>query len=236
MSDCKKCDGKCKEEVIETVEAEEVDEKLVAAKSNKPLVAGYRNEKVIHPLSVLQARLEAMENMINQNFNAVSQNRFQDFKYFQGTLMQMNNQIEDLQVMTQSLVKLTGVDGDLFAEEIKQRKIAINKAKTDAEDARNHRKTVEREATASDLVHFDFVGKIDGVQFNGGSGKNQILDLSSSDFIPGFAEQLVGVKAEDVKDVVVKFPDNYGREDLNGKEATFTCTIIGVKEKIIPVK
>jgi hypothetical protein len=213
MSDCKECDGKCKENE-EVVEAEEVNEKLVAEKSNKPLVMGYRNEKVIHPLSVLQGRIEAMENMINQNFNAVNQNRFQDFKYFQGTLIQLNSQVEDLQVMVQSLVKLAGIDAYIFAEENKRTKITIEKAKTEADDARNNRKTVDRESTANDLVHFE------------------ILDLSSSDFIPGFAEQLVGVKSGDVKDVLVKFPENYGRPDLNGKDAIFTCTVIGVKEKI----
>jgi trigger factor len=75
----------------------------------------------------------------------------------------------------------------------------------------------------------DFVGTIDGEAFEGGAAEDFPLVLGSGQFIPGFEEQLVGVKAGDSKDATVSFPDDYGAEHLAGKEAVFACTIKAVK-------
>ena len=80
----------------------------------------------------------------------------------------------------------------------------------------------------------DFVGSVNGEKFEGGSAENYDLELGSNTFIPGFEEQLVGVKAGEVKDVKVTFPENYQAENLAGKEAVFTCTIKAVKVKELP--
>jgi len=80
-----------------------------------------------------------------------------------------------------------------------------------------------------DQVVIDFLGKVDGEAFDGGSADDYPLVLGSNSFIPGFEEQLVGVKAGEVKDVTVSFPDDYGAEHLAGKEAVFTCTVKEVK-------
>ncbi len=80
-----------------------------------------------------------------------------------------------------------------------------------------------------DQVTMDFLGKIDGEAFDGGTAEDFPLVLGSGQFIPGFEEQLVGVKAGDEKSVTVSFPDEYGAEHLAGKEATFDCTIKAVK-------
>ena len=87
-------------------------------------------------------------------------------------------------------------------------------------------------AKDGDQVTMDFLGKVDGVAFEGGAGEDFPLVLGSNQFIPGFEEQLVGVKAEEVKDVTVTFPDPYQAEHLAGKEAVFTCTIKAVKEPV----
>ncbi|MDG1076518.1 MAG: trigger factor [Planktotalea sp.] len=87
-------------------------------------------------------------------------------------------------------------------------------------------------AKDGDQVTMDFLGKVDGVVFEGGAGEDFPLVLGSNQFIPGFEEQLVGVKAEEVKDVTVTFPDPYQAEHLAGKEAIFTCTIKAVKEPV----
>ncbi|MCC1482668.1 trigger factor [Roseibaca sp. Y0-43] len=84
-------------------------------------------------------------------------------------------------------------------------------------------------AENGDQVTMDFVGKIDGEAFDGGSAEDFPLVLGSGQFIPGFEEQLIGVKAGDTKDATVSFPDDYGAEHLAGKEAVFTCTIKVVK-------
>ena len=80
-----------------------------------------------------------------------------------------------------------------------------------------------------DQVVIDFVGKVDGEAFEGGSAEDYPLTLGSNSFIPGFEEQLVGVKSGEEKDVTVTFPEEYGAEHLAGKEAVFSCTVKEVK-------
>ncbi len=93
--------------------------------------------------------------------------------------------------------------------------------------------TVEREAQMGDTVVLDFDGYVDGKQFQGGKAEGYTLTLGSGAFIPGFEDQLAGLKAGDEKDVAVKFPENYTKE-LAGKDATFKCKIHEVKETIKP--
>ncbi len=84
-------------------------------------------------------------------------------------------------------------------------------------------------AADGDQITMDFVGKIDGEVFEGGTAEDFPLVLGSGQFIPGFEEQLVGVKAGEEKAVTVNFPADYGAEHLAGKEAVFDCTIKAVK-------
>ena len=93
--------------------------------------------------------------------------------------------------------------------------------------------SVEREIQKGDTADIDFEGFDNGVPFDGGKGENFDLEIGSGSFVPGFEDQLVGLKAGDEKDVVVTFPENYTKE-LAGKEATFKCKIHEVKETIKP--
>lgn len=92
---------------------------------------------------------------------------------------------------------------------------------------------VEREAKLGDHTTIDFAGFIDGEQFDGGTAENYDIELGSNTFVPGFEEQIVGMKAGDERDVVVTFPENYVAE-LAGKEATFKVTVKSVKEPELP--
>ena len=95
--------------------------------------------------------------------------------------------------------------------------------------------TVEdRAAEKGDIVTIDFEGTVDGETFQGGSGKDYPLTLGSGTFIPGFEDQLVGAKAEDVVDVHVTFPDDYNSEELKGKAAVFKCTVHKIETKELP--
>jgi trigger factor len=87
-------------------------------------------------------------------------------------------------------------------------------------------------AKDGDQVVMDFVGKVDGEAFEGGSAEDYPLVLGSNSFIPGFEEQLVGVKTGDEKAVNVSFPAEYQAEHLAGKDAVFDCTIKEVKEPV----
>ena len=85
-------------------------------------------------------------------------------------------------------------------------------------------------AKDGDQVTFDFVGRVDGEEFEGGAAEDYPLVLGSGQFIPGFEEQLVGAKAGEEKDVEVTFPAEYGVEALAGKPAVFSCTVKDVAE------
>lgn len=92
----------------------------------------------------------------------------------------------------------------------------------------------EDAAVEGDTVVIDFVGSVDGVEFDGGKGENFSLELGSGQFIPGFEDQLVGTKAGETKNVEVTFPEDYQAEDLAGKAATFVTTVHEVKSKEVP--
>ncbi|QDK70687.1 trigger factor [Lactococcus protaetiae] len=92
----------------------------------------------------------------------------------------------------------------------------------------------ETAAENGDTVVIDFVGSVDGVEFEGGKGANHSLELGSGQFIPGFEEQLIGSKAGETIEVKVTFPEDYQAEDLAGKEALFVTTVNEVKAKELP--
>lgn len=120
-------------------------------------------------------------------------------------------------------------------------KISTRVLKKDVDDAmlalqkRNARmETVDRAVKEGDHIIFDFEGTIDGEKFDGGSAERYSLEIGSGQFIPGFEEQLIGVKSGDVKNVEVTFPEDYGSKELAGKDAVFKCTIHEVKEEELP--
>lgn len=93
----------------------------------------------------------------------------------------------------------------------------------------------DREVQNGDNIILDFKGMVDGEAFEGGTAEDYMLeDVGSGKFIPGFEEQLVGMKKDETKDVKVTFPEEYGAKELAGKEAVFVCTIKDVKEKELP--
>jgi trigger factor len=82
-----------------------------------------------------------------------------------------------------------------------------------------------------DQANFDFVGKINGEEFDGGKAEGFELVIGSGQFIPGFEDQMVKMKIEETKDITVTFPEDYQSADLAGKEAVFTVTLNDIKEK-----
>ena len=89
----------------------------------------------------------------------------------------------------------------------------------------------KRALKEGDQANFDFVGKIDGVEFDGGKAEGFELVIGSGQFISGFEEQMVGMEIGQTKDITVTFPENYQSTDLAGKEAVFTITLNDIKEK-----
>ena len=100
-----------------------------------------------------------------------------------------------------------------------------------AKQSREKKPAAEDKAAANgDVVVIDFVGKTDGKPFENGAANDFELELGSNTFIPGFEEQLVGVKAGDKRDVSLTFPEDYGAKELAGKAAVFECTVKQVLE------
>ncbi len=105
-----------------------------------------------------------------------------------------------------------------------------------ASTANYEKRSKGSKAQNDDQVVIDFLGKVDGVAFDGGAGDDYPLVLGSNSFIPGFEEQLVGAKEGDSLNVNVTFPAEYGAEALAGKDAVFECTVKEVREpKAAPV-
>ena len=105
-------------------------------------------------------------------------------------------------------------------EQLKQ----LASSQTRFEDAKKGHK-----AAKGDQVVIDFLGKVDGVAFEGGTGEGMAVVLGSGQLIPGFEDQMIGLKAGDEKQINVTFPDDYGAENLKGKPATFDIKVSTVK-------
>ena len=94
--------------------------------------------------------------------------------------------------------------------------------------------STRKKARKGDSVVIDFEGFIGEEAFAGGKGADYVLELGSSSFIPGFEDQVIGMKREDTKDVEVSFPEDYGQAELAGKPAVFKVVMKEIKEKVTP--
>ena len=125
-----------------------------------------------------------------------------------------------IEIADVSSIKVTRPIVDISEEEVEEQ------VKRVADSARTYQ-TKKGKAANGDRVTIDYLGKVDGVAFDGGKDEDAKLTLGSNSFIPGFEEQLIGVKAGDEKQINVTFPADYGAANLAGKAATFE---INVKE------
>lgn len=92
----------------------------------------------------------------------------------------------------------------------------------------------DRAAEEGDKVNIDFVGKVDGVAFDGGTAEDQELELGSGSFIPGFEEGIVGHEVGEAFDIEVSFPEDYHSEELKGKDAVFSITLNSIAVEELP--
>jgi trigger factor len=128
--------------------------------------------------------------------------------------------------------------GEYKGLEVGRREPAVDDAAIDAEIERLRERlatldTVDRPAENGDHVVIDYLGKLDGEPFPGGEGRDQLIELGSGRLIPGFEEQLVGVKAGEERELKVTFPEDYA-EPLAGQDATFEVKVSEVKAKRLP--
>ena len=118
-------------------------------------------------------------------------------------------------------------------DEVKVTAADVNERLKQLSDRNTRLVSVEREAKEGDTAVIDFEGFLEGKPFEGGKGENYSLELGSHSFVPGFEEQIVGMKAGEEKDLDITFPEDY-HADLAGKAVVFKVKVHEVKEKEVP--
>ena len=132
-------------------------------------------------------------------------------------------------------VKLSAYEGLEIKKEV--RKATAEEVEHELHHAQEHAARimeVEHDLENGNIANIDFEGSIDGVKFEGGTATNYDLEIGSGSFIPGFEDQMVGMKKGEKRDIKVTFPAEYGAPDLAGKDAVFAVTLHAVKEKQLP--
>ena len=130
--------------------------------------------------------------------------------------------------------------GDYKGIKFSKKEYKVKKADVDEElkrlQERNSRliDVTDREALDGDTVTIDFSGSIDGVKFEGGTAEKQTLVIGAKNYIPGFEEQVIGMKIGEERDINVKFPSDYGAIELQGKDAVFAIKLHEIKKKELP--
>lgn len=136
-------------------------------------------------------------------------------------------------------VRPTATLGTYKGVEVGKREAAADEEAVQGElDALRERsarlETVDEPAGENDFIVMDYRGTIDGVAFEGGEARDQLIELGSGRLVPGFEEQLTGAKAGDQRTVKITFPDDYGADELKGRDAEFAVTVNEVKRKELP--
>ena len=218
----------------------EVSKKLKEISKNVSM-AGFRAGKV--PFAMIEkkykanAMTEALDDLVRDGMNKViTDNNLRPVftpdvdlsKFEEGKDIEFNVSMEimpAIELNDFSGIKVEKLVAEVPSEEVEK---ALNYM---AESRRDTVKVEEdRETKKGDVTVIDFVGSIDGVEFEGGKGEAYPLEIGSNSFIPGYEDQLIGKKVGDVVDVKATFPENYHAKDLAGKEALFVTTIKEIRE------
>jgi len=222
------------------VTADAIEEKVSArlAEISKTVrIPGFRPGKV--PATMLRQKYgqsvmgEVLEGAVNETsqkvigdkeLRPVAQPKIEITKFEKDSDLEFSMSLEvfpEIEIMDFKTVSLERLKVAIKDEEVQETLDKIAESNKASEPAKSKAKKVQK----GNIAVIDFVGSVDGVEFEGGKGENFKLEIGSGTFIPGFEDQLVGLKAGEEKDVEVKFPDEYGAENLAGKDAVFKCTV-----------
>lgn len=228
--------------VVDEKSWKEAQDKAFNKLAENVTIDGFRKGKA--PKNLVKSHVDPMK-VLDEAINALLPVIYQDIIEKDGVRPYARPQVDVTKVSDTELevkfllavapeVKLGQYKGlEIGKKEVKVTKKDVEQALEDTLKENASLVVKESEAALGDTVVMDFVGKVNGEVFEGGSAENHELELGSHQFIPGFEEQLVGHKAGEKVVVNVKFPENY-TEELKGKDATFDCTIHEVKAKKLP--
>ncbi len=237
-----------KKELSIEVGSEEIEKNL--AKTYKRLqkkakIKGFRPGKT--PLNIVkrlyreQARMEVMEEMLQEAYSAALQEH--DISPIAAPEIENVSFPEDDTSLTftakvEILPEITlGTYDDI---ELEKQSTEVEESEIDAELEKLQQsmaqfKTIdERPTQEGDTVEIDFVGRLNGEEFEGGSAENFSIEIGSGRFIPDLERQLAGLELEKSYDLETTFPEDYHKEELAGKDTVFTVTVKSIKEKNIP--
>ncbi len=233
------------EVVVEAkVVAEQIDKKLAdIAKTAK--IPGFRQGKV--PAQVLKKRYG--DSATAETIEQLTQNSSRDLMKEKDIRPAMTPKVSEFKYNEGEDLKFT-LTVDLFPEipELDFAKIKIERPLSEVKDSDvegamerlrarfRDLKVVEkpRAAKKGDVLTINFVGKIDGKEFEGGAADGFKVEIGAGQMIPGFEDELIGLKPNDEKSFEVTFPDDYGVEHLEGKKATFDVKLIDISDVILP--
>ncbi|UTX51662.1 trigger factor [Candidatus Saccharibacteria bacterium TM7i] len=220
-------------------------EKVALVKLSKDVkVPGFRKGKVpasvaakhVQPQQLQEQLLDdaiskaVAESFIAEKIQALDRPMVDVKKYVPGESLEFTAEVDVLSKVTL---------GDYAKLTAKTEKVTISDADVDEVIGRiqqgfAEKKSVDRKAKEGDETVIDFVGKKDGVAFDGGTGTDYTLKLGGGQFIPGFEEGVVGHKAGEEFDLNLEFPEEYHAKDLAGQKVVFTVTLKEVKEPQLP--
>ena len=214
--------------------------KKVAQKVNIP---GFRKGKA--PLKVLE-RAVGKDYILQEAGEAIISETLPKALEEQNIDIVARPEIEDMKLeLGQDVVYKAAVTPKPEVELGEYKGIQIEKFSTDEDVQQQLVSMLDRQADMveaeegaavenGNFITLDFKGTVDGVAFQGGESKDYPLEVGSNSFIPGFEEQLVGMKVGEEKDVNVTFPEEYHSEELKGKAAVFACKVNSIKKKVLP--
>jgi len=221
--------------------ASKVDEKLVDARPEIEM-KGFRKGKVPMALLKKQYGQRLMGEAMQESIDGAMAKHFEDTgdrPAAQPAIKMTNEDWKDGDdIHVEMSYEALPVIPDVDLKSIKLSKMVAKADKASVEEAlANLAETAQdfedrkkgSKAKDGDQVTIDFLGRVDGDIFEGGTGEDYPLVLGSNSFIPGFEDQLVGVKVDDNVDVKVTFPAEYGAENLAGKDAIFECKVKVIK-------
>ncbi len=208
-------------------------------------IDGFRKGKapravVERHVGVDRIRQEALESLLpkylgqaiyDNKLDVITQPAITDFKFENGQDVEVTFEVETRPEVALGAYKGLDVKVEVPAEDDGAFDKALNGFLT---QHASYELVLDRPSNNTDTVVFDFEGTCNGELIQGGSAKGYTLDLGNSNFIPGFAEQLVGHNIKDEFDIQVTFPEDYHDEKLKGQPATFAIKLNEIKQRVLP--
>lgn len=242
---CNKLEN-CKVEVKVSVEAEEwkaAQEKALKKLAQSVRIDGFRKGKV--PAKLVKARIgdqaiceEAFNELLSTSYtNIITDNHIEPVAQPEVSVDTIN--VETLEFTVTVTVVPEFELGQYKELEVKKTAVKVTKKEIDEELTNYQNQFAELvikdgAVEDGDTAVIDFAGEKDGVAFEGGTSENYSLVIGSNSFIPGFEEQIIGMKPEEEKDINVTFPEDYHVEDLAGQPVVFHVKLHEVKSKVLP--